>query len=178
MEYFPLYPAVTVVSLFIVTTQLPVPEHPPPVQPVKIESEGVVAVNVTTVPLMYSSEQSSPQLMPGGELVTVAIPLPVLITVRERPSTTVPLNGALNMGVRGSLDGMVRAALFSPADVGEKTTWTTQLSEAAIVPPLHPSIVLLNSLAFVPVGVIDPMTRPTVPVFDKMNDWAMGVVPK
>jgi hypothetical protein len=39
--------AVTVVSLFTVTTQLPVPEHPPPDQPANVEPESAVAVSVT-----------------------------------------------------------------------------------------------------------------------------------
>ena len=42
---------VTVVVADMVTVQEPVPEHPPPLQPVKVESVAGVAVSVTAVPL-------------------------------------------------------------------------------------------------------------------------------
>jgi hypothetical protein len=43
---------VTVVAVVTVTTHVPVPEHPPPVQPVKIEPVPALAVRVTIVPLV------------------------------------------------------------------------------------------------------------------------------
>jgi hypothetical protein len=43
--------AVTAVSLVRVTVQAPVPEHPPPLQPVKINWPLGVAVRVTALPL-------------------------------------------------------------------------------------------------------------------------------
>jgi len=43
--------AVTAVSLVKVTVQAPVPEHPPPLQPVKMNWPFGVAVRVTAVPL-------------------------------------------------------------------------------------------------------------------------------
>ena len=43
--------AVTVVSALRVTMQVPVPEQPPPLQPVKVEPAAGVAVRVTVVPL-------------------------------------------------------------------------------------------------------------------------------
>ena len=42
--------AVTDVAAFIVTVQVPVPEHPPPAQPVKVYPLFVDAVKVTDVP--------------------------------------------------------------------------------------------------------------------------------
>ena len=42
--------AETVVAAVIVTTQLPVPLHPPPDQPVKVEPTVEAAESVTTVP--------------------------------------------------------------------------------------------------------------------------------
>jgi len=42
--------AVTVVAAFIVTVQVPVPEHPPPDQPVKVDPLFGEAVKVTDVP--------------------------------------------------------------------------------------------------------------------------------
>ena len=41
--------AVTDLAVSMVTTQIPVPEHPEPDQPVKVEPEDAVAVRVTTV---------------------------------------------------------------------------------------------------------------------------------
>ena len=43
--------AVTVVAAVIVTVHVPVPPHPPPLQPVKIEPASGVAVRLTVVPL-------------------------------------------------------------------------------------------------------------------------------
>jgi len=44
--------AVTVVAAFNVTLQAPVPEQPPPLQPVKVEAPAGDAVSVTVVPLL------------------------------------------------------------------------------------------------------------------------------
>jgi len=53
-----------------------------PVQPPKIEPPDDAAVSVTEVPLVYEAEHVAPQLIPAGELVTVPLPLPDLVTVR------------------------------------------------------------------------------------------------
>lgn len=74
--------AVTPWSEFMAIVQVPVPEHPPPDQPVKAEPELAVAVSVTDVPGEYAALQVEPQLMPDGELVTVPLPLPDLETVK------------------------------------------------------------------------------------------------
>jgi len=58
-----------------------VPEQAPD-QRAKVEPEAAVAVKVTEVPELYVSEQSVPQLMPAGELVTVPEPAPALVTVK------------------------------------------------------------------------------------------------
>src|SRR3989344_6996638 len=42
--------AVTLVSVFSVSVHVPVPEHPPPLQPANVEPEVGVAVRVETVP--------------------------------------------------------------------------------------------------------------------------------
>jgi hypothetical protein len=73
--------AVTFVAAVISTTQDPVPEHPPPLQPVKSEDTFGVAVSVTWVPCSNASAQSLPQLMPVGEEVMVPVPVPALVWV-------------------------------------------------------------------------------------------------
>ena len=60
----------TVVAALRVTMQVPVPEQPPPLQPVKVEPAAGVAVRVTVVPLAKLAEQVAPQVMPAGALVT------------------------------------------------------------------------------------------------------------
>jgi len=73
--------AVTVVAALSVTVQVPVPEQPPPLQPLNVDPAAGAAVKVTTVPLAYAAMQVAPQEMPAGLLVTVPIPGPVLLTV-------------------------------------------------------------------------------------------------
>src|SRR5439155_19544212 len=72
--------AVTVVAAETVTVQVLVPEHPPPLQPVKVEPAAGAAVRVTAVPLEKLAAQVAPQLMPAGLLVTVPVPVPALET--------------------------------------------------------------------------------------------------
>ena len=76
--------AVTVVAAETVTVQVPVPVHPPPLLPVKVEPAAGVAVNVTAVPLVKLAEQVAPQLIPTGALVTVPLPVPAGTTVRVK----------------------------------------------------------------------------------------------
>jgi len=73
--------AVTVVSPLNVTTQLVVPEQPPPDQPAKAESEAGVAVSVTWVPAVNACEHVEPQSIPAGLLVTLP-EAPARLTVR------------------------------------------------------------------------------------------------
>src|SRR5206468_5731564 len=67
-----------------VTMQAPVPVHPPPLQPLKVEPAAGAAVSVTAVPLGKLAAQVAPQVMPVGELVMVPLPVPVLETVRVK----------------------------------------------------------------------------------------------
>src|SRR5438309_1341194 len=76
--------AVTVVAAETVTVQAPVPEQPPPLQPVKVEPAADAAVSVTAVPLAKLAEQVAPQVIPAGELVTVPLPVPALLTVSAK----------------------------------------------------------------------------------------------
>ena len=73
--------AVTERAVVIVTVHAPVPEQAPP-QPVKVEPVEAAGVRVTMVLKGYDSEQSEPQAMPAGVLVTVPVPVPLRVTVR------------------------------------------------------------------------------------------------
>lgn len=61
--------------------QVPVPLHPPPLQPTKIEPAAAVAVSVTELFVGNEALQVAPQLMPAGLLVTVPVPVPALLRV-------------------------------------------------------------------------------------------------
>ena len=75
--------AVTVVAALIVTVHvLAVPVHPPPLHPANVDPAAVPAVSTTDVPLAKGSEQSAPQLIPVGALVTVPVPVPAFVTAR------------------------------------------------------------------------------------------------
>jgi hypothetical protein len=76
--------AVTVLAALMVTVHV-VPETVlQPLQLAKVDPLAALAVSVTLVPLLYSSEQSVPQLIPAGFELTLPLllPAPVLLTVR------------------------------------------------------------------------------------------------
>src|SRR2546422_7866356 len=73
--------AVTACAAFTVTVQVPVPEQPPPLQPLKVEPAAGAAVSVTEVPLANAAEQVVPQETPAGALVMVPVPAPLGLTV-------------------------------------------------------------------------------------------------
>src|SRR5207249_10608411 len=62
--------AVTVTAAVTVTLQEPVPEQPPPLQPVKVEPAAGVAVRDRERAVEGKSEELGPQGIPAGELVT------------------------------------------------------------------------------------------------------------
>ena len=71
----------TVVAAVSVTVQVPVPEQPPPLQPLNVEPVAGAAVRVMAVPLANAAEHVVPQEIPAGLLVTVPVPVPDLLTV-------------------------------------------------------------------------------------------------
>ena len=73
--------AVTAWAALIVTVHVPVPVHPPPLQPLKVEPVAGVAVKVTAVPLPKAEEQVVPQEIPAGALEIVPAPVPDLVKV-------------------------------------------------------------------------------------------------
>jgi hypothetical protein len=64
----------------MVTGHVPVPGQAP-LQPAKVEPGAAVGVSVTTVPCGYAREQVAPQSIPAGELETLPLPVPALLTV-------------------------------------------------------------------------------------------------
>ena len=72
--------AVTAWSELIVTVHVPVPQHPPPDQPVKLEPDPGEAVSVTTAPDAKLCEQTLGQAIPPPE--TLPEPAPARLTVR------------------------------------------------------------------------------------------------
>jgi len=63
------------------TWHVPAPVQAP-LQPAKDDPMAASALTVINEPLLYVSEQSLPQLIPTGLLVTVPAPLPSFTTVR------------------------------------------------------------------------------------------------
>lgn len=74
--------AVTVLLTASSTVQTPVPEHPEPDQPVKVEPAEGVAASVTDVPAANGAKHVVPQAMPAGLLDTEPDPAPALVTVK------------------------------------------------------------------------------------------------
>src|SRR5437016_6583016 len=73
--------AFTDCAALIVTTQIPVPLHPAPLQPLNTDPLAGTAVNVTCVPLANEALHAAPHSMPAGLLVTVPLPLPAGVTL-------------------------------------------------------------------------------------------------
>jgi hypothetical protein len=71
--------AVTVAAVF--TTQLPVPEQPLPLHPVKVDPLSAVADSVTVALFKKLALQSAPQSIPVGTETTFPVPVPPLRTV-------------------------------------------------------------------------------------------------
>src|SRR5262245_6557711 len=85
--------AVTLWAALIVTVQAVAVPVQPPLQPVNVEPAAGAAVRVTAVPDVSEVEHVVPQLMPTGELVTVPLPVPALLTV------SVKEDGSANVAV-------------------------------------------------------------------------------
>jgi hypothetical protein len=85
--------ALTDIADVIVTTHAPVPVQAPP-QPAKLEPFVGVAVSVTRLPESKTASQNEElelQLMPGGELVTVPVPVPPIVTTSKKITGGAPL---------------------------------------------------------------------------------------
>src|SRR5882672_10410642 len=79
--------AVTVVAAAAVTVHGRMPLQPAPLQPANTEPAAGVAVRITLVLEVKAPLHVAPQSIPAGLLATVPVPVPVLVTVRDRKST-------------------------------------------------------------------------------------------
>jgi hypothetical protein len=88
--------ALTDLAELMVTSQMGMrtPEQSP-LQPTKRWRRSGVAVRMTTVSSPYASEQSGPQLMPEGMLVTVPAPVVDTVSVKVRKKVAVTVRAAL-----------------------------------------------------------------------------------
>src|SRR5258708_22313478 len=86
--------AVTPTSAFSVAMQVPLPEHPPPDHPMKVDADAA-AESVTTVPELKFATHVDPQAIPAGDDVTVPAPEPALLTVSAKLPTAARLKVAV-----------------------------------------------------------------------------------
>ena len=82
--------ALTDFAASMVTLQAPVPLQEP-LHPANVEPESGVAVKFTAAPLSKFAEQLEPQEIPGGELATVPVPVPLFATVRVKDVGDAPV---------------------------------------------------------------------------------------
>jgi hypothetical protein len=75
--------AVILRACTMLTMHEPVPLHPSPFQPVKVDPLAGAAVSVMLVPKSKRALHVLPQLIPMGLLVTVPLPVPAWLTVRR-----------------------------------------------------------------------------------------------
>jgi hypothetical protein len=165
---FDLNSADTVTAEFIVTVHVPVPLHPPPDQPVNVELESGVAINVTTALSLYTFVQITPHDIPAGVLEIDPDPVPDLVTVSGYPPTPVIAN--ICTGVRASLEKMLSIAFFDPAERGANVILIVHELPAAIVEQL---CVGINSPVLAPVMFIAFMTSGAELVFTTATAWAV-----
>ena len=92
----------TAAAALIVNVQVPVPLHPPPLQPAKDEPPVGVAVSVTCCPELKLALQVTAQLMPLGLLVTVPLPPPPIVTVSANPIVTLTGDDAIPLATTTS----------------------------------------------------------------------------
>ena len=91
---------VAVAEAAVLTTQLPVPVQPEPLQPVKVDPPSAAAVSVTVVLLKKFALQMAPHSMPVGAETTFPVPVPPLriVTVKD-PGGGNTLNVAVTVTV-------------------------------------------------------------------------------
>src|SRR5262245_6532994 len=101
----------TVFAIVIDSVQVPVPLHPPPDQPTKLDPAAGVAVSVTSLPESKVWVQSTPQLMPVP--VIVPDPVPLAATVSK---CVVSVNVAVTVVAPVTVTTRVLVPLHPPPD--------------------------------------------------------------
>lgn len=91
----------------MVTTQGPVPVHPPPDQPIKLEPTDGEAFSVTTVPTLYVAEHCAEQLIVPSLDVTNPVPVPANVTVNVAVDAVTPVPVVVTVSVLPVLSGTV-----------------------------------------------------------------------
>jgi hypothetical protein len=154
--------AVTDSAALIVTWQVPVPEHPPPDQPVNVEPAAGVAVSVTTVPSPNRVEQLELQSIPAGLLVTVPLPVVTTLSVTGRadPDSYAPMSQTFSPSSgrrkpRWSVDG------HRPVEIG--TSSIAALFEPSAVVCVGPPLSASESRLMPPVPVSGAFTMSWLP---------------
>src|SRR5262245_57103808 len=180
--------AVTVRTAVIVTLQAAVPVQLPP-QPANVEPVDADAVRVTTVPVVNEVVQAVPQLMPTGELVTVPLPVPDLVTVSAKDvCTKVAVTVAAALSVRVQVLVPVQPLPLQPLNVepvcGDAVRVTTVpcVNEIVhVVPQLIPAGELVTvptpAPAFDTVSARDVCTKVAVTVVAAFTVTAQVPVP-
>ena len=131
LHHYLLNRAFALISVLMVTVQGPVPRQLDPVQPANDEPAAGVAVKVTIVPTANEAEQTVPQLIPAGLLVTVPDPDPPLLTVSVNVcAVTVKVTPLLARPPTVTTTGPVVA----PAGTGATIDVLLQLVGVAAVP--------------------------------------------
>ena len=145
-------------------------EQPVPDQPAKVEPEAGVAVKVTAAPLLKVAEQVLPQLMPAGELVTVPLPVPVLLSVSEYVMR-------LNVAVQLILVLTVKLPLEQVASPDQPAK-TEPLAATGVRVTAVPLTKLLEQPApqLMPAGELVTVPMPVPPRFTVRVKVAAGVV--
>jgi hypothetical protein len=145
-----------VVAALSVTVHVPVPEHPPPFQPVKVEPAAGVAVKVTAVPLANAAEQVAPQEIPAGLLVTVPAPVPLLLTVSVTVRAKLAVTVVAAVSVRVQDPVPEQPPPFQPVKMEPEAAVAVKVTAMLlenVAEHLLPQVIPLGELVTVPVPV-------------------------
>lgn len=154
--------AVTDVLLDRVTTQVPVPEQPPPDHPPKVDPAFAVAVSVTAVPLAKPAVQVEPQVMPAGELLTEPLPLPESATVSCGPLDADVLNVAVTDAAEETMMLQLPVPLHAPDQPAKVDPLLAVAVSVTDVPAVNVPLHVWPQL--IPAGVLLTVPEP-VPAF-------------
>ena len=152
--------AVTVVASLTVTTHVPVPLQPPPLQPLNKDPGAGVADSATSVSCGNAAAHVAPQSMPSGVLVTVPAPAPVGETASTKFGVTMTVRLAVALLPAASWARTV--STFVPGWRMIPSAVQFVVPVAAPVPPrpfAHVTWVTPTSSDAVPLSVRDELTE-------------------